>query len=97
MQPLLLMLWIMSVAIAIWLQFRYKNANYPNSWKWRLFLFLSGFLLTSLGGMFLMVNASAEVLLASILLGGTFGGFLFSYASPHSMQGIFPKQPTNGE
>ena len=97
MQTLFLVLWVMSMVVAVWLQFRYKNANYPNTWQWRLVLFLSGFLLASLGGIYFMGNAAFRVLLVSILLGGTFGGLIFSYASPHSMQGIYPKRSASSE
>lgn len=91
-QRLLLFLWIISLIVAVWLQFQYKDANYPNTWQWRLTLFFSGFLLTSLGGISLMFGAALEVVVVSTLLGGTFGGLIFSYASPKSMQGIYPKR-----
>jgi len=39
-----------------------------------------------------MYGADTRAILASILLGGSFGGLIFAYASPHSMQGIYPKE-----
>jgi hypothetical protein len=95
MRPFIATIWVISAIFAIWLQFQYKNANYPNTWRWRLSLFLSGFFLTSFGGLFLMAGADIKVLSISILLGGTFGGLIFSYASPNSMKGIYPKRTEN--
>ena len=92
MRSLLFILSAISLALAVWLQFRYKDANYPNTWVWRAYLFISGFVFTTLGGVSLMYDADTRVILASMLLGGTFGGLIFAYALPHSMQGIYPKE-----
>ncbi len=92
MRSLLFVLSVISLAFAVWLQFRYKDANYPNTWVWRACLFISGFLVATLGGVSLMYGADPRVILASILLGGTFGGLIFAYTSPHSMHGIYPKE-----
>lgn len=92
MRSLLFVFSVISLAFAVWLQFRYKDANYPNTRVWQACLFISGFLVTTLGGVSLMYGADPRVILTSILLGGTFGGLIFAYASPRSMQGVYPKK-----
>ena len=85
-------LWILAFLLAIWLQFRYKDANYPNDWRWRLKLFASGAAVGILGTVAFLFDSDPKALLAVILYGGLFLGLLFGFASPHSMKGLYPKR-----
>lgn len=88
-------LWILAFLLAIWLQFRYKDANYPNDWRWRLKLFASGAAVGILGTVAFLFDSDPKALLAVILYGGLFLGLLFGFASPHSMKGLYPKRPND--
>ena len=87
--------WILAGAFTIWLQFRYKDANYPNSWQWRARLFCSGGVTGVLGSFAFLFHADFRLLLITVIYSFLFLGLLFAFASPHSMKGIYPKRPEN--
>lgn len=93
MHAVLLALSIIAFLLVLWLQFRYKDANYPNDWRWRVKLFASGAVLGVLSALAFLLDANPRSLLVVTLYGGLFFGFLFGFASPHSMKGLYPKQP----
>jgi hypothetical protein len=88
-------LWITAFLFALWLQFRYKDANYPGDWRWRTKLFASGAAIGIFGAVAFLLDADPKLLLAVALYGGLFHGLLFGFASPHSMKGLYPKRPNN--
>lgn len=88
-------LWILAFLLNLWLQFRYKDANYPNDWHWRIKLFASGAAIGVFGALAFLLDAEPKLMLAVVIFGGLFNGFLFGFASPHSMKGLYPKRPNN--
>jgi TctA family transporter len=92
MRAAILLLWILTLIFAIWLQLRYKDANYPNSWRWRICLFASGAASGVFGVVLFLLDADSQPKLAAALYGGLFLGLLFGFASPHSMKGLYPKR-----
>ena len=81
-----------------YLQYRYAQANYPNSLRWKWALFLSGFIpvVTGLATFLYQEVAIYELLLFS-LLGGIFGGLISRFLFPHNMRHIYPKRDDEAE
>ena len=85
--------------VVMWLQFKYKDANYPATTKWRLILFISGFLFGAFVGLLGiwddLVNTAdyskKATLIMVVTIGGAFVGVLFGFGFPRRMQGTFPK------
>lgn len=92
-RTLILILWVLSAISAIWLQFRYKDANYPNDWRWRMKLFLSGGATGALGVVLFLLGTDFNTMLIAVIYEVLFLGLLFSSASPFSMKRIYPKRP----
>ncbi len=99
MSLLLYAIWFLSGIVLVWLQFKYKDANYTATTKWRLILFISGFLYGAFVGLLGiwddLVNTAdyskKAMLIMAVAIGGAFVGVLFGFGFPHRMQGIFPK------
>ena len=79
--------------IAGFIQWMYAKANYPSSWQWKTFLFLSGGIACGLA-VSLLPFADATIFEKLLLIGGgsLFGGYLLLTALPEKMQMIIPKK-----
>jgi RsiW-degrading membrane proteinase PrsW (M82 family) len=91
MHSVLFFIWLLSGIVAIWLQFKYRDANYPMTIQWRLLLFLSGFLNGLFGALLFTVDSELKVRLLVSLFIGVFGGMIFTFGFPRQMRGLFPK------
>ena len=77
--------------VVMWLQFKYKDANYPATTKWRLILFISGFLFGAFVGLLGiwddLVNTAdyskKAMLIVVVTIGGAFVVVLFVFGFPH--------------
>ena len=76
-----------------YLQYRYAQANYPNSSRWKWVLFLSGFVPVVTGlATFLYQEVAIHELLLFSLLGGMFSGSISRFLFPQNMRHVYPKR-----
>jgi RsiW-degrading membrane proteinase PrsW (M82 family) len=92
MFPVMLLVWLLSGVVVIWLQFKYRDAGYPRSLRWRSALFVSGFICGSIGLLMFTPNSDDRTRFLTALFTGVFGGVIFAFGFPHQMRGLFPKR-----
>lgn len=88
--------WLVGFAMMFYvghIQYKYAQANYPNTAKWRATLFLYGFLLGGIGALALELNSTdfTERILTILFL-GLFLGFISAFLVPLNMRNIIPKK-----
>ena len=91
--------WLLSLILVIWLQFRYREEDFPNTARWRMLLFASGFANTSVVTLIIAMsgevgskNHEMNVSMLLSILGAVLGGTLFAFAFPYQMRSIYPKR-----
>jgi len=91
-----ILLWLAAVGILIlgvYLQYQYARANYPESVKWRLLLFISGFLAVATGGAAVTeIPSSSQEVILLLVFAAALGGLGFGFLFPINMQNIIPKR-----
>ena len=92
MSPVMLLIWLLSGVVVIWLQFKYRDAGYPRSVWWRSTLFVSGFISGSIGLLMFTPNSDIRTRFMAALFTGVLGGVIFAFGFPHQMRGLFPKR-----
>ena len=92
MSLVMFLIWLLSGIIVIWLQFKYRDAGYPQSFRWRSILFVSSFINGSIGLLMFTPNSDIRTRFLAALFTGVFGGVIFAFGFPHQMRGLFPKR-----
>jgi peptidoglycan/LPS O-acetylase OafA/YrhL len=92
MPSAMFLIWLLSGVIVIWLQFKYRDAGYPQNLQWRSTLFVSGFVCGSIGLLTFSPNSDIGTRILAALFSGVFGGVVFAFGFPHQMRGLFPKR-----
>ncbi len=86
------LIWLLSGVIVVWLQFKYRDAGYPQNFRWQSMLFISGFISGSIGLLIFTPNSDIETRFLAALFTGVFGGIIFAFGFPHQMRNLFPKR-----
>lgn len=75
------------------IQYKYAQANYPNTWTWRAILFFGGFITGGIGALALEINSTSfSNRVLSILFFGVFLGLISAFLVPINMRNILPKR-----
>lgn len=92
MFPVMLLVWLLSGVVVIWLQFRYRDKGYPQNVRWLSLLFLSGFMNGVMALLTFTSGNDVKTRFLLLLFSGVFGGIIFAFGFPHQMRGLFPKR-----
>jgi hypothetical protein len=75
------------------IQYKYAQANYPNTWGWRAILFVGGFIPGGIGALTFEMNSVSFVNRGLfILFLGVFLGLISAFLVPINMRNILPKR-----
>ena len=75
------------------IQYKYAQANYPNSWRWRAILFVGGFIPGGIGAFTFEMNTTSFINRGLfILFLGVFLGLISAFLVPINMRNILPKR-----
>jgi len=88
---------ILSGMLCGYVHWLHAVANYPFSRKWRLWLFITGFLAGTLAIWGLMPEYGFASLLVSMAIGGVSIGIVSLLWFPDYLQSVRPKEKTGGK